>query len=88
MFGLGMGELLVIFIIALIFIGPKKLPELARGLGQGFRDFQNATKGISDKINHEVAAAKTEIGKTVIDAESTVVEEKPTQQKEDSKTLS
>lgn len=57
MFGLGVGELLLIFLIALIFIGPKKLPELAKGLGKGLREFQNATKGISDQLNE----AKREI---------------------------
>ncbi len=50
MFGLGFGELLVIFLIALIFIGPKKLPELAKGLGKGIRDFQNAAKGLGDQL--------------------------------------
>lgn len=84
MFGLGIGELVVIFIIALIFIGPKKLPELARGLGQGLKEFQNASKGFTDKINQEVTATKTEIGKTVIDAEATPV----TTTNEDTKTLS
>lgn len=76
MFGLGIGELVVIFIIALIFIGPKKLPELARGLGQGLKEFQNASKGFTDKISQEVEASKTEIGKVVIDAESTAAPEK------------
>lgn len=42
MFGLGAGELFVILFLALIFIGPKKLPQLARGLGRGFREFQKA----------------------------------------------
>lgn len=47
MFGLGVGEVLVVLVIALIFIGPKKLPELAKGLGKGFREFQNAMRGIN-----------------------------------------
>lgn len=46
MFGLGAGELLVIGVIALIFIGPKKLPELAKGLGRGIREFQKAKNDI------------------------------------------
>jgi TatA/E family protein of Tat protein translocase len=50
MFGLGFGELVLIFLIALIFIGPKKLPELAKGLGKGIREFQNAAKGFSDQL--------------------------------------
>lgn len=50
MFGLGFGELILIFLIALIFIGPKKLPELAKGIGKGIREFQNAAKGFSDQL--------------------------------------
>jgi sec-independent protein translocase protein TatA len=58
MFGLGFGELLVIFLIALIFIGPKKLPELAKGLGKGIREFQNAAKGFGDEIQGEGSGPK------------------------------
>ena len=54
MFGLGFGELIVIFLIALIFIGPKKLPELAKGLGKGLKEFQNAAKGFSDQVQETV----------------------------------
>lgn len=50
MFGLGFGELILVFLIALIFIGPKKLPELAKGLGQGIKEFQKAAKGLTDQL--------------------------------------
>ncbi len=43
MFGIGMTELLVILAIALIVIGPKKLPELARSLGKGLAEFRRAS---------------------------------------------
>lgn len=42
---LGLSELLVIFIVALLVIGPKRLPEVARALGEAFRSFQDALKG-------------------------------------------
>jgi len=51
MFGLGAGELMIIGVAALIFIGPKKLPELAKGLGKGIREFQKAKDDIKDQID-------------------------------------
>lgn len=48
MFGLGMGELVVIFAIVLLFIGPKKLPQLAKGLGESIKEFKNSSKGTDD----------------------------------------
>ena len=42
---LGLSELLVIFVIALLVIGPKRLPEVARGLGEAVKAFQDALKG-------------------------------------------
>ncbi|MBI2520211.1 MAG: twin-arginine translocase TatA/TatE family subunit [Bdellovibrio sp.] len=50
MFGLGAGEMILVGVIALIFIGPKKLPELARGLGQGLREFQKAKDDFKDNL--------------------------------------
>lgn len=52
MFGLGFAELVVIFLIALIFIGPKKLPELAKGLGKSIKQFQDAAKGLTDQLQN------------------------------------
>ena len=42
---LGLSELLVIFVVALVVIGPRRLPEVARGLGEAVRAFQDAMKG-------------------------------------------
>jgi sec-independent protein translocase protein TatA len=68
MFGLGFGELVVIFLIALIFIGPKKLPELAKGLGKGIREFQNAAKGFGDQLQNSDESTPPEAPKKVADA--------------------
>jgi TatA/E family protein of Tat protein translocase len=46
MFGIGMTELLVIFAIALVVLGPKKLPELARSLGRGLAEFRRASSDL------------------------------------------
>lgn len=56
MFGLGPAELLIIGVLALLFIGPKKLPELARGLGKSLREFQKAKNEFSDEFNSELNA--------------------------------
>jgi len=65
MFGLGFGELVLVLLIALIFIGPKKLPELAKGLGQGLKEFQKAAKGFSDQLQNageeHPTVSKTEV---------------------------
>jgi len=51
MFGLGMWEILVILALALIFIGPKKLPELAQTLAKGLMEFRRATNEFKDTVN-------------------------------------
>jgi TatA/E family protein of Tat protein translocase len=50
MFGIGMPELLLILALALIVLGPKKLPELARALGKGMAEFRKATDELKDEF--------------------------------------
>ncbi len=46
--GVGGPELLVIFLIVLLFFGAKRLPELARGLGKSMKEFKKATQEVQD----------------------------------------
>lgn len=50
MFGIGMPELLLILGLALIVLGPKKLPELAKALGKGLAEFRRATDELKEEF--------------------------------------
>ena len=56
MFGIGFPELLLIMAIALIVLGPKRLPDLARALGRGFSEFKRATEELKQTFEEESRA--------------------------------
>lgn len=53
MFDLGIQELIVIFIVALIVFGPKRLPELGRTIGKGLSELKRAMNGVRDQMQSE-----------------------------------
>jgi sec-independent protein translocase protein TatA len=61
--GIGGMEVLLILSVVLIFFGAKKIPELARGLGKGMREFKDATKDIQKEIDTEVKSLNDTISK-------------------------
>jgi TatA/E family protein of Tat protein translocase len=48
MFGVGWTEILLILVVALLVLGPSKLPDIAKGLGKGIRDFKKALNSLDD----------------------------------------
>jgi len=60
MFDLGTQELIVIFIVAFLVFGPKKLPELGRTLGKGIRELKAAMRGVKDSFE-EAGSEMTDV---------------------------
>ncbi len=79
MFGLGMWEILVILVVALIFIGPQKLPEIARSLGKGLREFRGAADQLRSSIEEPVQQVTKPLKDAILNPEASIsVEEAKT----------
>jgi len=66
-FEFGAGEIMFIMLVALLLFGGDKLPELARGLGKGIRDFKDASEGVKREITNQIdnfEAKKTQQAET------------------------
>jgi sec-independent protein translocase protein TatA len=60
MFGIGMPELMVIMVVALVVLGPKRLPEIARALGKGLAEFRRATSDVNEELRKAQRAIEDE----------------------------
>jgi Tat protein translocase TatB subunit len=70
MFGIGMPELILIAVVALIVLGPKKLPDLAKSMGRAVREFKKATSELKDTL--QVDSEFSEVKKAFTEFESDV----------------
>lgn len=82
MFGIGMTEMMLIAGIALLVLGPKKLPDLARSLGKGFAEFKRATNELKSTIDMEVRKEEELMTATDSKKDRAEVEESKPQQEE------
>ncbi|MEB3181959.1 MAG: TatA/E family twin arginine-targeting protein translocase [Nostocaceae cyanobacterium] len=72
-FGIGLPEMAVIFVVALLIFGPKKLPEIGRSLGKALRGFQDASNEFQSEFKRE-AEQITEAMKTTAELEPKQIE--------------
>ena len=63
MFGLGMGEIVIILVLALVLLGPQRLPDAAKQLGKGLREFRRATEDLKQQFEGELYAPETKPSK-------------------------
>jgi TatA/E family protein of Tat protein translocase len=86
MFGIGMPEMILILAVALIVIGPKKLPDLAKSLGKAMGEFKKATSDLKESMQidtelKEVKTAFDDLGKD--DQKETELYSRPADEKTD-----
>jgi TatA/E family protein of Tat protein translocase len=86
MFGsLGLPELIMIFVLALLLFGPRKLPEIGKSLGKAMGEFRRASNDLKRSLEEEVAADELrqvgsevrDVGRTAASAVTGAVEEPP-----------
>ncbi len=72
---IGMPELIIIFLVVLLLFGSKRLPELAKGLGKGMREFKKATRELRDEL--DVSEIEQDIKKDIAQLDNVQRTKKP-----------
>ncbi len=93
MFDLGTQELIVIFIVAFLVFGPKKLPELGRTLGKGIRELKTAMRGVKESLDEagsditdELKEAKSGLEDSIYESIESGIDKKNREEKEEADT--
>ena len=63
-------DMLIIIFVALLLFGGEKLPEIARGLGKGIRDFKDASEGVKREINNQINSFEEKRAETALDTQA------------------
>lgn len=63
-FGIGLPEMALIMVVALLIFGPKKLPEIGKSMGKAIRSFQDASKEFEDEFKREAEQIETAVKTT------------------------
>lgn len=78
MFGIGLPEMIIILVVALLVVGPSKLPELARTLGKAFSEFRRMADEVKETFEEEVMKEEeAKISETAEEAKSEVQQDEP-----------
>lgn len=77
MFGIGPTELIVILVIALLVIGPKKLPDLAKSLGKGLAEFRRATSDITTELDNARIVVQDQVEQAASAHEKNIDKKRP-----------
>jgi sec-independent protein translocase protein TatA len=64
-FGIGLPEMVLIFVLALLVFGPKKLPEIGKSVGKAIRGFQDATKEFENEFKREAEAIEETVSQSM-----------------------
>jgi Tat protein translocase TatB subunit len=76
MFDIGLPELIVIFIVALLVFGPKKLPELAKTLGKGMGELKRAFQDVKEQVETEFEETNRTLDSITGDNKNSAVDQK------------